>query len=265
MRSIDLHSHILPGVDDGPAAIEGSLALARAAAAAGTATIVATPHVNEDRLIAPAHIPRAAAALDERIRAEGIELEVVPGGEIALRRLLDLTEEELASLGLGGGPYLLLESPFAGVADDFEAVIEDVLARGHRVLLAHPERCPTFQRDPGRLAPLVEAGVLVQLTAGALTGDFGSRVRASALELLRAELVHVIASDAHNDGMRPPGILDAVAEIEADMPGIGERADWMCREVPAAILAGDPIPEPAPLPAVRPGAWRRLAVAARRR
>ncbi len=264
MRAIDLHAHILPGVDDGPANLEGSFALARAAVDAGTGQIVATPHINEDHFIEPEDIPPAVAHLNQQLADASINIVVRAGGEIALPRLLDLQESELAGLGLGGGPYLLLESPFALAAGQFEPLIYDVMSRGYRVLLAHPERSPTFQRAPERLWNLVEAGVLVQVTAGALTGAFGDRVRQFSFRLLREELVHVIASDAHDHIRRPPAITTAIRAAERAVPGIGERRAWLTEDVPAAILAGAPIPEAPRLPPARSSAWKRLTGAARR-
>lgn len=259
MSSIDLHSHILPGVDDGPPGVAGSLELARAAVAAGTGQMVATPHINDDHFIEPLDVAPAVAALNERLAAERIDLVVRAGGEIAMPRLLDLEEEELESLGLGGGPYLLVESPFGLAAGSFEPLVQDVLDRGHRVLLAHPERSPTFQREPERLAGLVRSGVLVQITAGSMAGSFGERVRRFTARLLHEDLVHVVASDAHNHDVRPPGLDEAVLTAERDVPGIADRIEWLTREVPGAILAGEPIPEPAPLsPPDRPR-WQRLA------
>ena len=248
MASIDLHAHILPGVDDGPRDLEGSLAFARAAVAAGTVELAATPHVNERRFIAPEDIAPRVAELQRELAQASIPLRLRTGGEIALNRLWDLTDAQLARLGLGGGPYLLLESPFAAHAADFDPVIHETRARGYDVLLAHPERSPGFQRDPGRLRQLVTAGVLVQVTAGALLGDFGERVRQFSLKLLGENLVHVIASDAHDHERRPPGIVEAVLAADRSVPGVALRADWYGRDVPAAILSGAPIPEAPPLP-----------------
>lgn len=262
MPSVDLHAHILPGVDDGPATLEGSLEMARAAVAAGTTVLVATPHVNDNRFIAPAAIPGAVDELDRHLREAGIGLEVRAGGEIALPRVQDLGREELGGLGLGGGPYLLLESPFAVVTGDFEQVIHTVLARGHQVLLAHPERCPAFHREPARLTRLVEAGVLVQLTAGALTGAFGTRVRTFAVDLLERDEVHVLASDAHDAVRRPPGLLAGIEAAERHVPGIGARARWLTEDVPTAVIQGDSIPPAPPLPPRRGGSWRRRLAAA---
>jgi len=261
VRSIDLHCHVLPGVDDGPATLAAALDLVHGAEAAGTEVIVATPHINGEHFIAPDEIAPAVAALQERVAAMGLGVTILTGGEIALPRLLDLSEADLSLLGLGGGPWLLLESPFGAVAGTFEPLIHEVQARGHRVLLGHPERCPAFQREPARLAALVDGGALVQVTAGALSGTFGRRVRQFALQLMRDDLVHVVASDAHDLQGRPPGTLDAVRAAEPDVPGIAARAGWLCAEVPAAILAGAPIPVPAPLPPAR-GRWRQRLRAA---
>ena len=240
---IDLHTHILPAVDDGPRTLEGSLDLARAAVAAGTRTALATPHVNDDHSIDAA---RVAAGLDElrpALAAAEIPLEVLPGGEIAIWRLADLDDAALRSLALGGGPYLLIESPFSPVVGDFEPLVLDLMMRGHRVLLAHPERCPAFQRDSARLERLVDAGVLVQVTAGSMTGGFGSTVRRFTTDLLRQGLAHVVASDAHDAVKRPPGQTAGFAAL-----GVEAQRQWMTEDVPRAILDGAPLPERPPLP-----------------
>ena len=240
---IDLHTHILPAVDDGPRTLEGSLDLARAAVAAGTRTALATPHVNDDHSIDAA---RVAAGLDElrpALAEAEIPLEVLPGGEIAIWRLADLDDAALRSLALGGGPYLLIESPVSPVVGDFEPLVLDLMMRGHRVLLAHPERCPAFQRDPARLERLVDAGVLVQVTAGSMTGGFGSTVRRFTTDLLRQGLAHVVASDAHDAVKRPPGQTAGFAAL-----GVETQRQWMTEDVPRAILDGSPLPERPPLP-----------------
>lgn len=266
MTAVDLHAHVLPGVDDGPADLEGTFALARAAVASGTSRIVATPHVNENRFIAPEAIRPAVDEVNRRLGEEGIALQVEAGAEIALSRLLDLSEEELGLLRLGGGPYLLLECPFAMVAGDFEPLVYEAQARGHRVLLAHPERCPTFQQDPDRLARLVDAGALVQLTAGALRGVFGTRTREFAVRMLREDLVHVMASDAHDAVRRPPGLAGALEHAQRAVPGILAREAWMTEAVPSAVLDGQWIPVAPELPPVsRAGTWRRRLALVRER
>jgi len=240
---IDLHSHILPGVDDGPESLGGSLSMARAAVAGGTTTIAATPHLNHVYPVQPGEIPAAVAALNAELRSAEIDLEVVAGGEIAITRLIDLDADELAGLGLGGGPYLLCESPLATVASNFEHVLLDLRLRGHEVLLAHPERSAFFQRAPERLQALVDAGVLCSITAASMAGQFGETVRRFTLRILADGLVHDVASDAHDHRRRPPNLLEGFEHAERDLPGILEQADWYTRLAPAAILAGEPLPE----------------------
>ncbi len=258
---IDLHSHILPGLDDGPSTMEGSLALARAAVEAGTRTILATPHINEDASIEPARIAAGLVELRAALAAAEIPLEVLPGGEIAIWRLIDLDDDSLRALALGGGPYLLVESPFSPVVGDFEPMVLDLHQRGHRVLLAHPERCPAFQRDPARLEGLVGAGALVQLTAGSMAGDFGSTVRRFTTALLREGFAHVVASDAHDTLRRPPGLQAGFAALEKELPGVSEHAGWLTELVPRAVLDGGPVPPRPPLPKAA-GLLRRLGLRA---
>jgi protein-tyrosine phosphatase len=258
---IDLHSHILPGVDDGPPTVEGSLELARAAVAAGTRTILATPHINDDRRIDAARVAAGLEALRPELAAADIPLEVLPGGEIAMWRLGDLDDAALRTLALGGGPYLLVESPFSPAIGAFEPLVLDLLGRGHRVLLAHPERCPAFHRDPERLQRLVDAGVLVQITAGSMTGGFGSTVRRLTATMLRTGVVHVVASDAHDAVKRPPGLNDGFTSLERELPGLAELQPWMTEQVPRAVLDGTPLPERPPLPK-EAGFLRRLGLKA---
>ena len=258
---IDLHSHILPGIDDGPATMEGSLDLARAAVEAGTRTILATPHINDDPSIDPARIAAGLVELRAALAAAEIPLEVLPGGEIAIWRLIDLDDDTLRALALGGGPYLLVESPFSPVIGDFEPMVLDLHRRGHRVLLAHPERCPAFQKSPARLEGLVGAGALVQITAGSMAGDFGSTVRRVTVSILREGFAHVVASDAHDAERRPPGLQAGFAALKRDLPGVTDQAEWLTRLVPRAVLDGTPLP-PRPLLPKPAGLLRRLGLRA---
>ena len=176
---IDLHSHVLSGIDDGPATIEGSVALARAAAAAGTRTLVATPHVSPRYPNDAATIAELVAELNVRLAAEGVELEVLSGAEIAITSVVEIEPSQLARLGLGGGGWLLMEPPFTPIATGLENIASFLQGEGHRILLAHPERCPAFHRDPAMLRSLVASGVATSITAGSLVGRFGARCAAS--------------------------------------------------------------------------------------
>jgi protein-tyrosine phosphatase len=239
---IDLHSHVLPGIDDGPETLEESALLARAAAAAGTRILVATPHVSRRYLNDPGTIAGLVETLNTRLASEHVALKVRAGAEVALSRAAEAESEELERLTLGGGPWLLVEPPFAPAAKGIDLLVRDLLKRGHRVVLAHPERCPAFQRDPRMLAALVAEGVLTSITAGSLVGRFSASVRRFSLTMLREGLAHNVASDAHDRYARPPGMA-----AELDQIGAGALADWLTRAVPAAILDGTDIPRRPPV------------------
>jgi protein-tyrosine phosphatase len=258
---IDLHCHILPGLDDGPVNFDFSVAMARAAAEAGIDVVVATPHIRSDYQVDPDQIATGVRELNEAIAAQGIQLLVLAGGEVALQKAAELDDAVLSTLCLGSGDYLLLESPYRSSDIDLEGIVRDVQARGFRPLLAHPERCPIFQRDPGRLAKLVNSGVLCSITASSLGGGFGTTVRHFALELLHDGLVHDVASDAHDHLHRPPDLLSGFESAEAGMPGIRGQATWFTVTAPVAIVSGRPLPPP-PDPPPRPplSRWRRRLV-----
>jgi len=248
---IDLHCHVLPGIDDGPATIEGSLLLARAAVAAGIGTLVATPHVSWRHRNDAETIARLVSELNARLAAEAVGLEVRPGAEIAVTRVADIEPAELVRLRLGDGPWLLLEPPFTEVATGLDAAVFELQRRGHRILLAHPERCQAFRRDPRMLQSLVQAGVLTSVTAGSLAGRFGREVRSFALTLAREGMIHNVTSDAHDHEHRAPGMA-----AELQQAGLGALSEWLTSAVPAAILAGEEIPSCPPVSLAVTRTWR---------
>ncbi|TMM19603.1 MAG: capsular biosynthesis protein [Actinobacteria bacterium] len=239
---IDIHCHVLPGLDDGPANLPEALAMAGAAAASGTTMMVATPHIDHTWRVRPQLIPQRAVMLQDALRDRGIDLQIETGAEIAISRLTELTRSELAGLRLGSGPYLLLECPLTTAAGDFDLMLRAIHSQEESIVLAHPERSPLFQQEPARLQRLVEAGLLCSITAGSITGVFGQTVRRFSIELLREGLVHDLSSDAHDHFKRPPGIRDALASAEPELPGISRQQEWLTLLAPAAILAGEPLP-----------------------
>jgi protein-tyrosine phosphatase len=248
---IDLHCHLLPGIDDGPPTTEDSLALALAAARAGTRTLVATSHVSWEYPNRADTIARLVDELNRRLRGSGVALEILPGAEIAMTRVADIAPGELSRLTLGRGKWLLVEPPFTPVLAGLDLVTAGLQRRGYQVLLAHPERCPAFHRDRPMLERLVSSGVLTSVTAGSLDGRFGRAVRDFSLGLVRDTLIHNVASDAHDQVRRPPTVVG-----ELERAGLGPLTDWLTQAVPAAILSGSEIP-PRPdieieIPARRP-------------
>ena len=241
---IDLHSHVLPGVDDGPGAMDGSLEILRAAAEDGIARIAGTPHVRDDYPTAPGTMERLVDEVNAAARAEAIPVEVLRGGELALEHAAALDDETLRRFGLGGNPsLLLLEFPYRGWPLDLRDLVFRLETRGYRIVLAHPERNADVQADPEQLRPIVDAGVFVQLTAASVDGRLGRASESTSRTLLDAELAHLIASDAHAPAIRAIGMSAA-----ADAVGDEALARWLTNDVPAAVVAGAP---PPPRPATR--------------
>jgi protein-tyrosine phosphatase len=255
---IDLHCHILPGLDDGPANLDFSLSMARAAVEAGTQLIVATPHIRADFDVDPAEIEPRVDLFNDRLQRERLPLRVLPGAEIGWASASDLDDAQLARLSLGSGRRILLESPYGKRPVDLEGIVAGLADRGFQVVLAHPERCPLFQRDPERLRKLVAGGALCSITAGSMQGSFGDTVRTFTIEMLRGGLVHDVASDAHDHIHRPPALVDGFEDMKVDLPGIERHAPWYTVTSPVAILAGNPIPAAPVLSGSAPSRIKRL-------
>jgi protein-tyrosine phosphatase len=239
---IDLHAHILPALDDGPESLEASAELAAAAVAAGTRVMAATSHVNRSWGLGPDDFDAAREIVVERLEQDGIPLEVVGGGELAGGRYRDLADGQLRALTLGGGGYVLLECPLWPGAGPIGPLVDEIHARGLKVLLAHPERSPQFHRDLGVLADLVDRGALAQLTASSLSGAFGRTPRRIAFDMLDNGLAHVLSSDAHDAWDRPPDLTVALPPLREHRRDADSLFEWMTESVPAAILAGDDAP-----------------------
>jgi protein-tyrosine phosphatase len=253
---VDIHAHLLPGIDDGPGDLDGALAMARAAVGAGTRMVAATPHLRAD--FPDVHVDELAervGRLREALEHESIELALVGAAETSLVWALEASPEELslATYGQHGGD-LLIETPMTATTT-LPELLYRVRARGFRITLAHPERSSEFSRDPGKLAELVDQGVLLQVNADALVSSRGgSTERGLAERLCREGLAHVLASDGHRAASWRP-VTSLAAGVEAASLIVGrQRAEWMAREAPAAIISGTELPEP---PAVVPPGRRR--------
>jgi protein-tyrosine phosphatase len=198
MSYVDLHCHLLPGLDDGATTMEETLRHARRLHAEGVRDVACTPHVKRH------HHP--AVVLDEladrraeaqaAIDAEGLHVRLHPGGELAHDDALFLPSEQLDLIAQGPAeaPWLLLECPFAGLDDEFDAAAERLAGLGYGLLLAHPERA---RGGHERLWPLVEAGALLQVNVCSLLGNWGLDVQEIATEFVRRGVVYTLASDGH--------------------------------------------------------------------
>lgn len=235
---IDLHAHILPGVDDGVRTLEEARDLARRSAADGVTAIAATPHVRDDYPTSAVRMERGVAELRADFSAAGVVVQVLHGAEIDLARLAALSADELERLSIAQtGRYVLVEFPYSGWPLSLAAELHRLAHDGRTALIAHPERNAEVQERPERLEGLVEGGALVQVTAASVDGRLGAAPRRAAERLLRLGLVHVLASDAHHPAVREAGLAAAAAAVEDEA-----LARFLTAEAPAAIVAGDALP-----------------------
>jgi protein-tyrosine phosphatase len=236
----DIHCHILPGIDDGARNWDDALAMARLAADDGITTIVATPHqlgvYSQNR---GAEIRVLVAELNERLAAEQIPVTVLPGGEVRIEPgLLDgLVSGELVTLG-DHRRHLLLELPHE-LYLPLDSLMSELASRRIAVILAHPERNEGILRQPQLAGELVDAGCLVQITAGSLCGSMGSGFQEMAEWLVSEGLVHVVATDGHGPRTRRP-LLGRAYERLLELTD-RQTAEDLCSRHPACVAAGRPI------------------------
>jgi protein-tyrosine phosphatase len=257
---IDLHCHILSGLDDGPQTLDESIEMCRMGFQDGIKTIIATPHTQNgvyenDRPTILAKVKELNKAIKKigiqetpcaiRNPQPAISLTVLPGADVSFSEaVLDHLKEGKAITVGDAGHYLLLEFPFQGIPLRAEEVLFRLTARGITPIISHPERNYEIARKPQRYHEMIRAGCLGQITAMSLTGGFGGEVKRAAQNLLKSRLVHFIASDAHSVNGRVP-VLSFAVQAAARIVG-EEEARKMVTEYPQAILEGrrPKVPEP---------------------
>jgi protein-tyrosine phosphatase len=238
---IDLHSHILPGLDDGPTCAAEALALCRLAAEDGTTVMVATPHMNDGLYhVGPEDVFRGVRELQAQLDAHGLSLKILPGADVrADGDLANLVRGGELLTVAGGGKYLMVELSPDVIPPRLAETFFGLQLMGVTPVLTHPERNAEIQERPGSLDALVRAGNLVQVTAASLTGDFGDRALRCANALLERRLVHLVASDAHSAERRPPGLSRARAAVTV---AVGEAEAAQIFDLrPRQIIAGAPV------------------------
>jgi protein-tyrosine phosphatase len=246
---VDIHAHVLPGIDDGPEDLEQALTMVRAAAESGTATIAATPHLRPD--FPDVHVHELAGRCQEvreAIERERIPIRLVSGAEVSVVWAVDASDEELALASYGQrGTDLLIETPTMKLVG-MDRFLCQLQAKGYRVTLAHPERSLDFQRDDASLRELVAHGVLLEVNAESVHGsEADGRTRRFARRLLTEGLAQVLASDGHRgDSWRPVTMLAEGIEGAGELVG-AERARWMATVAPAAIVDGVELPAAPPV------------------
>jgi protein-tyrosine phosphatase len=237
---IDLHCHILDAIDDGARDADDSVGMARQAEEDGIEAVCATPHIRHDHDVRIEELAGRVAGLNARLEQELVAVRILQGGEVAETAVEGLSEEELAQVSLGDGGWILLEPAPGPLGDSLLRRISHLHERGHRALIAHPERhlsADMFER----MAALVAEGALIQATA-----DFFLREQMAVGMLAMAErgLVHVLSSDAHTVLAGRPVRLSPALEKLREAELLAPHLEWIAETAPSAIVTGAPLEPP---------------------
>lgn len=238
---IDIHAHILPGVDDGPKSWDESIEMCRLAFDDGIRTIVATPHTlngvynNHNKVI-----NEQTEHLQELLIKNNIPLTILPGSDVRIYPSLSnmIDKEEVLTVN-NNKRYIILELPDLFPLTAVKRLIIDLINRGITPIISHPERVSQIQQDSSVIYELLKEGAISQVTAMSITGEFGKGVKGFVDKMLKYGMVHIIATDCHNIVSRPP-ILSIAVELAAQIVG-GEKAQAMVTTNPQSVIEGKKI------------------------
>lgn len=223
---IDIHSHILPGLDDGSTDMDTTLRMLRNAESCGTKSIIATPHYYRGFFETDyENVANLVEDLKNDIRSEGVCIDIYPGQEVFLDKHTSEMYKRGIISGLNGSRYLLVEMPMQDYSESFLDIVYELRLLGAVPVIAHPERYLHIIGDVNRINPFIEEGCLFQINSGSITGVFGKPVQKTAKLLVVNGLCNFIASDAHTNGKRCTGLLDAfdiVKRISQDAAAAAE-------------------------------------------
>jgi protein-tyrosine phosphatase len=238
---IDVHCHVLPGLDDGAVDLEDSVAMVMQGEADGIDRICATPHIRHDHDVLIHELPGRVEELNAELDRRGVNVRITTGGEVAETAVRGLSSAEVEAVSLGGGGRWILLEPAPGpLGDSLVRTVEHLHGLGLRVLIAHPERHPSDTLVT-RIVELVDAGALVQVTEALLAGEDSAPFM---LMLARHGLVHFLASDAHSAHHgRPVRLSRGLARLQT-VELLSPHLDWIACEGPAAMLRGEDVEPP---------------------
>jgi protein-tyrosine phosphatase len=237
---IDLHCHILDAIDDGARDADDSVGMARQAEQDGIEAVCATPHIRHDHDVRIEELAGRVRGLNARLEQELVAVRILQGGEVAETAVEGLNEEELTQVSLGGGGWILLEPAPGPLSDSLLRRVNYLAERGHRSLIAHPERhlsADMFER----MAALIAEGALIQATA-----DFFLREQMAVgmLAMAGKGLVHVLSSDAHTVLAGRPVRLSPALERLREVELLAPHIEWIAETAPRAIVSGEPLEVP---------------------
>jgi protein-tyrosine phosphatase len=237
---IDLHCHILPGLDDGAKDLDDAVAMAVHAQQDGIEAVCATPHIRHDHRVRIPELEERVAAVNAEFERRKVDVRVLCGGEVAETRLPELDESELRTVALGDGNWILLEPAPGPLSQSLRIAMHELAAAGFGTLVAHPER-HLGNGAVSLLAELVAEGALVQATAAFFEHP---EAALGMLALARRGLIHVLGSDSHSATHgRPVRLSPAIECIRAVEP-IGSHLDWVLERAPRAIVGGESLQAP---------------------
>lgn len=239
---VDIHNHLLPGLDDGAKDLKTSVDMARMAVRDGLTHMICTPHASGTYAFSPETIAERLALLRAALEEHGIALTLSTGCDFHFS--YDNLKDAAANpkkYSLGGSEYILIELPDHGLPPTINEAFYELRLAGLTPILTHPERNATIVRKPELLVPWLRDGLLLQVTANSVTNGMGSQAYKLAHELLKKRWVHFLATDAHNTGSRPPVLSEA---REAVAKKYGQRyADLLTIGNPTAVMQGKPLPQ----------------------
>ena len=231
---IDIHSHILPAVDDGANTITEALKIAKEAEEQGVNHVIATPHyVDPNDALTADVINKKVVSLQEELDDSDIDINILPGAEVYINPKLGQEVEKGRVCSLNNSRYILLELPFKKLPSFVNNVIYDLKVLGYTPVISHPERYTYISSDPNILYNLVKEGVYAQMNAGSLMGRYGSRVKETAKTLLKNRLIHLIGSDVHSSEGRTVCLKQGMTEIKKEIGQ--ERVNYFKENARAVI------------------------------
>ncbi|NYF89990.1 CpsB/CapC family capsule biosynthesis tyrosine phosphatase [Tunturiibacter empetritectus] len=238
---IDIHHHLLWGMDDGASTLEASVAMAKMAAADGITHIVCSPHSNGQYSYDPPIINAKIIELQERLDRDSIGIKLGRGCDFHMSyENIQEAKVDPTKFSINGLGYLLVEVPDYGLPRGLTEIFYQLQLAGLTPILTHPERNPTLQADQDRIAEWLQRGVLVQVTAGSVLGRMGKHAERMAHELLENRWVHFLATDAHNTTSRAPKMREALELVAAKYGP--DYAHLLCVSNPLAVFMGKPMP-----------------------
>jgi len=231
---IDIHCHILPGIDDGPSDMQESIKMAEIAACDGITKIVATPHI-KNTLHPVSSIRNSIAQLNKKLVDLGISLEIIQGADV--NAMLDTAL--LKGYTINNTQYILVEFPHTHLPNSMREILFKMMVQGYRPIITHPERNGSVLKDPRVLFELINGGVLAQITADSITGTFGVDIQECSRYLLKKNMIRFIATDAHSSHHRKPILSQGLKAAEKIIGK--EKALKLVTVNPEAVVKGIPL------------------------